>query len=282
MTRGLLAVLLVASVASAEEPPRFNWQPGQAITYSAQQTTTVAETTRDDATGGPVVAVSVTKLAVTRRWDVTAVDPAGVATVRMTVTAMKQEIVRPGPKDKDGKPTVDKLVLDSANEKDRPVMAAFLGKPIVTAKLDGRGQLLDVTAEGGSADRVRAELPFRLVLPEGKPSVGAVWDRAFDIKLNPPHGTGEAYPATQTYTLKGDKDGYLVVGVGTALKTPPKDPGELPPLVPLLWEGDVYFHPATGRYAGARLGVKRVIANHQGEGTKFEYESKYEEGLAGK
>lgn len=282
MARGLLAVLLVASAASAQEPPRFKWQAGQALTYAAQQTTTVAETTRDDSTGGPTVALTVTKLAVTRRWDVAAVDPAGVATVRMTVLGMKQEIVRPGPKDKDGKPTVDRLVLDSATEEGREAMAAFLGKPIVTARVDARGQLLDATAEGGSADRLRAELPFRLVLPEGRPSVGTTWDRAFDIKLNPPHGTGEAYPATQTYTLKGEKDGFLVVGVGTALKPPPKDPGELPPLVPLLWEGDVYFQPATGRYAGARLSVKREVKNHQGEGTKFEYESKYEEGQAEK
>jgi hypothetical protein len=281
MTRGLLAVLLVASGASAQEPPRFNWQPGQPLTYSVRQTTTVTETTRDDASGGPVVAVTVTKLAVTRRWEVDAVEPSGAATLRMTVVAMKQQIARPGARDKSGNPTVIETVLDSATEEGKQAMAAFLGKPIVTVKLDPRGRLLDVTAEGGSADRVRAELPFRLVLPDGRPSVGAVWDRAFDIKLNPPLGTGEAYPATQTYTLKGERDGYLVVGVGTALKAAPKDPGELPPLVPLLWEGDVYFHPATGRYAGARLSVKREVKNHQGEGTKFEYESKYEEGLAG-
>jgi hypothetical protein len=52
--------------------------------------------------------------------------------------------------------------------------------------------------------------------------------------------------------------------------------------LPLLWEGDVYFHKDTGRYSGARLAVKKEVANHQGEGTKFVYESQLTEGLAEK
>jgi hypothetical protein len=161
-------------------------------------------------------------------------------------------------------------------------MAAFLNKPIVTAKVDARGQLLDAKATAGSADRLRAELPFRVVLPEQAPAAGGSWQRAFVIQLDPPAGTGEKYDATQTYTLKGEAQGHAVIGITTALKAAPKDPAEVPPLLPLLWEGEVYFHRATGRYAGAKLSVKQEVANHQGDGTKFVYESQYTEALVEK
>jgi hypothetical protein len=272
----MLALLLLAQVA---DPPRFRWQTGDALTYTAKQTTAVSETTRDDATGAPVAAATTTTLTVTRRWTVTAVDAAGVGTATMTVVGMKQEIVRPGPRDKDGKPTVDRVILDSDAADGREAMAAFLGKPVVTATVDRLGRVVSATVTSGSAERVKAELPFRLVLPEAAPSVGTVWDRPFALKLDPPHGTGESYDFVQTFTLKGQADGHLVIGLTTALRSPPKDPAELPPLVPFLWEGDVFFHPPTGRYAGARLSVKREVPNHQGDGTKFVYESKYEEGV---
>ncbi|HVK18718.1 MAG TPA: hypothetical protein VM533_17430 [Fimbriiglobus sp.] len=284
MFRGwtILALLLTASAASADTTLRFRWKPGQTLTYSVQQTTTVTETTIEDGTNKPVTAATKTMLALTRRWEVKAVDSTGTATLEMAIAAMRQEIVRPGPLDKAGQPTTDRTVLDSATDEGRQQMAAFLNKPVLTAKVDARGQLLEAKAASGTADRLQAELPFRLVLPEQPPVAGATWDRAFAIKLDPPHGTGEKYDATQTYTLKGESQGHTVVGVATALKSPPKDPAEMPGLLPLLWEGDVYFQKGTGRYSGARLTVKKEVANHQGEGTKFVYESQLTEGFSEK
>jgi hypothetical protein len=278
----ILALLLYTAAASADAPLRFQWKPGQTLTYSVQQTTTVTETTIEDGTNRPITAATKTTLALTRRWEVKAVDAAGTATLEMTITAMRQEIARPGPLDKDGKPTVDRTVLDSATDEGRKQTAAFLNRPVLTAKVDARGQLIEARSASGSADRLQAELPFRLVLPEQPAAVGGAWDRAFTIKLDPPHGTGEKYDAAQTYALKGESQGHAVVGVATKLNAPPKDPAEMPGLLPLLWEGDVYFQKATGRYSGARLSVKKEVTNHQGEGTKFVYESQLTEGLAEK
>ncbi len=279
MVRGwvLLAVALCATPAVAQQPLRFKWQQGQALTYGVQQTTTVVETTLEEGTSKPVTGATVTKLALTRRWEVTAVDAAGAATLEMSISAFRQQINRPGAPDKDGKPTIDSTVLDSATPEGQQQTAAFLNKPIVTIKLDPQGRLLDAKTASGSADRLQAELPFRLVFPDQPPAAGASWERAFTIKLDPPHGTGEKHEATQTYTLKGEAQGVATVAVATALKAAPKDPAELPPLVPMLWEGEVYFHRETGRYAGARLAVKREVANHQGEATKFVYETTYTE-----
>jgi hypothetical protein len=49
------------------------------------------------------------------------------------------------------------------------------------------------------------------------------------------------------------------------------------PLVPMLWTGTVYFNTRAGKYHAARLKVKVELPNYQGEGTKFEYESAYNE-----
>jgi hypothetical protein len=285
MSRGWVLLLLAAGPAAAQEPAeplRFRWQPRQVLTYTAEHVTRVAEVTLDDETGKPVTDARVTKLRTTRRWEVKGVDPAGVATLELTVPAVRQEIVRPGPADKDGNPTLDRTVIDSATDEGRQLLGGTLNKPVVTVKVDSQGRLIEATAAAGTADRWQAELPFRLTLPDAAPVVGGTWDRAFPITTPPPLGTGEKYDATQTYTFKGVKDGYAVVGVATALKNPPKDPAELPPLVGLLWEGEVYFQPQTGRYAGCRLTVKREVVNHQGEGTKYVYQGEYTEALAEK
>lgn len=274
MHRGwiILAVALSAGAAPAQTPLRFQWRAGQVLTCTARQTTTVTETTLED--GRPVVGLTVTRLILTRRWEVTGVDPAGVATLELSVTALRQRIARPGPPDKDGKPTVDASDLDSATAEGRRQMAAFLGKPIVTVRVDPQGRVVEATGSPAFADRLRAEPPFRITLPD-RPAAG--WNRAFTIKLDPPLGTGEEYAAVQKYTLRGGGNGRAVIGLSTALTPPPKDPAELPPLVPLLWEGEAYFDPVAGRYLGAKLTAKREVVNHQGEGTRFVYDSEYTE-----
>jgi hypothetical protein len=159
-------------------------------------------------------------------------------------------------------------------------MAEYLNRPVVLVAVDAQGRLVEVKeAKGGSAARLHAELPFRVLLPDAAPAAGRTWDRAFTLKLDPPLGAGEAHEFTQTYTAKGTRDGLLVVGVGTALKAPPKTAGEQVPLVPMLWTGEVYFNPTAGTYHAARLEAKSELANHLGEGTKFVYQSVYTEDL---
>ena len=277
-----LSVLLALSTASvAEEPVRFRFAAGQALTYSVEQTTTISEATVED--GVTAVAGTVTKLNLTRRWAVTAVTPAGEATLEMTLLGLKQVISRPGPKGKDGKRTSDQVVTDSATPEGRAQLAALLGKPILTVRLDALCRLLDAKGDNpATAARLSVELPFRVTLPETFPAVNGTWGREVVMKLDPPQGTGEKYEATQTATYKGDNMGFAVLGFATTLKAPPKDPAESVGLVPLLWEGEVYFHRPTGRYAGARLAIKREVVGHAGPGTKVTYETAYTDALAEK
>ena len=267
-----MRLLVVAVGVLAAAPPgqaQFRFTPGEPIAVAVEQKTAVVETTVE--AGRPAVGMTVTKLNLTKRFEVKAVDAAGAATLELVIAALRQEIRRPGPAGADGKPTIDTVVIDSADPA-TAAQAAFVGRPVLTLVVTAAGEVTGVTPAAAGADpgRVRAELPFRVSFPAAP---AAVWSRPFTVQLDPPLGTGEVYKLTQTYTAKPDAAGKRVVGVATALDAEPKDAAELPPLVPLLWAGEAYFDAGTGRYAGARLGVKREVAGHAGAGSKWSYES---------
>jgi hypothetical protein len=278
--RTVLVAIALAPLTILAQPPappanpapvRFKWQANQTLTYKVQHQTAVRETLLDEKTEKPVTSEARTNLTLVKKWTVKGVDANGVGTLEMTITEMKNEFRRA-----DG----STLVRDSANPEDAKEMAGFLNVAVVTVKVDSQGKLLEVKeAKAGSAARLHAELPFRLTLPDAGPTVGQKWDRTFALKLDPPQGTGESYDFVQQYTGSAIKDGLLVVDVATTIKAPPKTLSERMPLVPMLWEGQVYFNVAAGKYHAARLKVKAVLPNHQGEGTKFEYESVYNEDL---
>ena len=141
-----------------------------------------------------------------------------------------------------------------------------------------QGRIVEVKeAKAGSAARLHAELPFRMTLPDAAPVIGKPWDRGFTMKLDPPLGTGESFEFLQKFTPAAIADGLLSASVETTLRSPPKALGERVPLVPMLWTGNVYFNTRAGKYQAARLKVKAELLNYQGEGTKFEYESVYNE-----
>lgn len=262
-----------AQPPAANAPAKFKWQANQVLTYKVNQQTTVRETILDEKTEKPVTTTALTNLTLVKKWTVKAVDANGVGTLEMTIAEMRSEFRKP-----DG----SAIVRDSANPEHAKEMGAYLNVPIVTVKVDTLGKLLDVKeAKVGSAARLHAELPFRVVLPDGGLIAGQKWDRTFTMKLDPPLGTGESYEFTQRYR-SGTKDGLIAIGIETELKAPPKALSERIPLVPMLWTGEVYFNPATEKYHAARLKVKAELPNHQGEGTKFEYESVYTEDAAEK
>ena len=272
----LALALTFAGTAAAEDAPklRFVWAKDSAKIYGVVQTTTVHETVLDEQSKKPLDIKTVTKLIISKKWLVKSVDPDGTGTLEMSTTALKQEITQTVG---DAKPVV--RLLDSTNPDDLKGMT-FLNKPILTLKVDPQGRISDVKSDNASAaDRLQTDLPFKLHLPDAAPPANSTWDRAFKLKLPPPLGTGETYDATQKYTFVGMNEEFAVIGTVTALKVPPTDAAVLPAILPMLWEGDVFFDAKTGGYHGAKLSVKKEVANHQGEGTKFRYTSEYTEAL---
>lgn len=260
MLSALVGAIVGIGAARAEEPPRFRWQPGQALRFEVKQTTTITETP----VGKPPIRTEV-KLALARTWTVTAVDAAGTASLELTITAVRQDITRPGP---DGKP--ETLTKDSAVPADAAEMADYLNKPIVKLKLDPRGRLAEPTTGPGAA-LLAAELPFRVLLPETAAEVG--WERVFPFEVGPPAGTGEKYELKQAFARKAAG----VIGLTTEVRNPPASAADLQPLLPLLWAGEVYIDAAAGTYRGAKLRIEKELLNHAGQGSAFRFESEYAE-----
>jgi len=272
---GVLSVVALAPLhlsAADPDPLRFAFTAGQTLSYRVLQTTTVTETTLDEQTKKPVLTTTVTKLSSGKSWTVKDAPATGGATLELTITSMKQEVTQTVG---DKKPVVQ--TLDSAVPDDAKAMT-YLNKPVATVTLDASGAV--TAAKSGNphaADRLKAELPFRVTLPATPPAVNGTWERAFELKLPPPLGTGEKFDATQKFTYRGAKDGFAVIGLTTTLKEPPTDVSLMPGVVPMLWEGDVFVNTKTGRYHGAKLKVNKEVPNHQGDGTKLVYQSEYTE-----
>jgi len=272
----LLALFLVVSGASAQTPPRFKFVAGQRLAYVVEQQTTVVETTIED--NQPTTSMTVNKLDLRKLWTVKTVSPENIAALELTITSMKNSIARNGPKDKDGKPTIDRTVIDSGTEEGKAATAAFLNKVILIIGMDELGRITEAKgANPTAAERLNHELPFRIVFPRNKPLPGQTWERTFEMKS--PAGTGEKYDFIQTFSSKPAANGLTVFGMETTLNAEPKDPAELPPLIPVLWSGEVFWNAADSSYAGAKLAIVREIDKHQGEGSKFRFESRYTETL---
>lgn len=264
---------VITAVSARAEPAAFKFTKGEVLTYNVVQTTKATETIIDEKTSKPVVQEHITKHTAVRRWKVADVDAKGVATLEMTIASMRWEQKLPSGE-------VD--VFDSAKPDDlnKSEMAKLIGPVLAVVRIDPTGKVVEVKeTKSGSKDRFIIDLPFKIILPPSGPKEGQSWDRTFTIKLDPPHGTGETYDATQKYTAKAPLNGFTVVAMTTTLKEPPAQAGDLIPLLPMMMEGDVYVHEGTGRYYAARLKLKKEIANHQGEGTKYVFESVYGEDL---
>ena len=245
-----------------------------APTYRVLQTTTVQDTTLDEQTKKAVDTTTITKLTLDKKWIVKSVDADGSATLELITSAFKQEISQTVG---DAKPVV--RVLDSTIADDAKAMV-FLNKPILTFKIDSLGKISDVKSDNPTAaDGLLANLPFKVTLPEAALTANSSWERAFDVKLPPPLGTGEKFAAVQKQTFRGMNKDFAIIGVTMALKVVIDDAALMPAIIPVLWEGDVFFNAKTGQYHGAKLTIKKEVANHQGEGTKFRYTSEYTEAL---
>src|SRR5207244_3271616 len=192
-----------------------------------------------------------------KRWQVMAVDAAGVASLQMTLASLRMETKTPNG---------ETLLFDSAKPAEstealRDDMTKYIGPPLTVVRLDARGQLVEVKeSKFGPESRLESDLPFKLVLPADGLSVGKTWDRNYAIKLEPPHGTGESFEATQSYTLKGSAAGVATIGLTTSVKNLPEATADQLPLLPLLPDGEVQFDFANGRLKGVKYQIRKELS----------------------
>jgi hypothetical protein len=270
----LLAALLLAPAALAQtNTAKFTWRPGQVLDYRVEHVTTVT-----DVAGGSKVEMTA-KLNLGKRWQVLAVDPQGVATVQVALTALRSEHTRP---------SGEVLLFDSANpDKSTPELreqlARYVGPALAVLRLDAQGKVVEVKeSKFYPASRYESEPPFQFVLPDKAPAVGLTWERNYAITLEPPHGTGEKFDAKQKYECRGVDGGKLRIALTTTVL---KLPASLLDRVPLLNqqpEGEVVFDLAAGRLQSARLRIDRTLEGHQGAGSSYRLQSTYSEEFVSK
>jgi hypothetical protein len=264
-----VVLCLAAPVLAQDSSWRFHWRTGQVLPYRVEHVTTSSEVVN----GNKVVTSS--KLTVLKHWQVLDVDAQGVATLQLSLAAMRNEQVRP---------SGETLVFDSANpEKSTPELrtqlAKYVGTPLAVLRVDGFGRVLEV--KQGPASRYESEPPFIITLPATLPAVGQSWERAYKLTLDPPLGTGEKYDAVQKFVLSKSDAGQAVMQLTTELRTLPENATDRLPLLQKLPAGEVTFDARTGRLQRARLRIDQQLQGHNGAGSSYRFQSTYTEEYAG-
>jgi hypothetical protein len=269
--RALTVVFAVTLPAVAfAQAPQFRWTAGQVLTYRVAQATSATEQTAEQ------TQTTATRLELVKHWKVVAVDSAGVATLSMSLSRLRMETKTPGG---------ETLLFDSADPaKSSPTlrdeMAKFVNVPLTVVRLDPRGRLVEVKeSKFGPASRLESDLPFKVVLPEVALTAAQAWERKFQIKLEPPQGTGETYDAVQKLSVKTATGSGVVIAITTSVANPPDAPADQIPLVPLQPVGEAVFDPAKGLFRGVKLQIQKELPGYQGDGSKYTFTSTYVEEL---
>lgn len=266
---GIFIVIALADRVSAQTPPwQFRWQKGQVLHYRVEHATQVVEVASAAKTE------TSSKLAVIKRWEVTDVDPKGHATLRLSLTSMRHEQTRPNG---------EVLVFDSLNlDKSTPElrdMTKHIGQTVALIVVDHQGRVVEV--KQGAASQYDSDPPFVVVFPNAAPEANQAWDRVYQITLDPPHGTGEKYAASQRVHCTKIADGKATLSLTSQIKTMPDGAFDRIPLLQKQPQGEITFDIQAGRLHFARLVIDKTLEGHQGEGSSYRFLSTYSEQFLG-
>jgi hypothetical protein len=266
----ILVGLVLVQTASAQTSAHFSWKQGQSLTYRVEQTTLAS----DQADGKTTEAGS--KMTTIKRWQVLAVDSAGVGTLQLSVASLHFELKTP---------KGDTLMFDSKEpEKSDPQlreqMAKYVGPPLAVLRVDGLGRVVEVKeSKQAPASRFESELPFVIALPSTGLQSGSAWERPYQITLEPPQGTGEKFQAVQKYSCQKIDGAAVTISLSTAIKNLPANQVDQMPLMEMQPEGEVVFDAVGGRLYSARLHIDKELKGLQGEGSNYHFQSTYSEQL---
>ena len=260
----------MTSGASAQgEPWRFHWRTGQTLNYSVEHATAIEEVVESQTT------TTRSKVQNTKHWLVLDVDSQGIASLQLTLKALRMEMTTPSGETM----TFDSASPEQGNAALRTQMEKYLGQPLAVIRVDPRGQVIEVKeCKFGSASRFESEPPFAVVLPE---SAGAKWERSYKLTLEPPQGTGEKYDAVQNYASRTEEAGTATIAISTVLKSQPEALADQTALFQTQPEGEVVFDPQAGLMRSANLHIDKEVKGQQGEGSSYHFRSIYKEQYLG-
>jgi hypothetical protein len=258
-------VAILPAFAQSDALLQFRWHKGQALTYRVEHQTIVTETVSGSRTDAS------SRLNLVKRWLVTDVDAANVATLQLSLVSLRHEQKRTNG---------ETLLFDSANlaastPELREQMGQHIGKTVASLRVASTGRVVEVMQ--GVASRYETELPFIVVLPAVAPRQGLAWQRSFQVTLDPPLGTGEKHPVTQTYQITNLVDGKATIALTTRFSSLPQNVADQVPLLQKQPEGQAIFDARSGLLVNARLSIDKTLEKHQGEGSSYRWQSHYVE-----
>jgi hypothetical protein len=268
--RWLLTLCLVLSSTApilAQTSWQFRWQQGETLTYKVNHLTHVTEVVENKK------AESQSKLNLVKRWQVSDVDGKGIATLELSLTAMRNEQKRTN----GDSMLFDSQNLDKSTPELREQMSKFIGKTLAILRVDRYGRIIEV--KQGSAARYEAETPFVIVFPDAQAAAGQIWRRPYTLVMEPPHGTGEKYQAEQRYECKKIEADKAFLAVSTQFKTMPDNTMDRLPLLQKEVQGDLVFDLKAGKLTSVQFATDKTIENHQGKGSSYRFQSQYTEVL---
>jgi hypothetical protein len=261
-------LILAATLGAQNTPPRFQWRTGQTLDYKVEQSTSVTDT-MEDKTGE-----TGSKLNTLKHWQVQDVDAQGVATVQLSLLSLRVETKSPNG---------DLLVFDSSQpEKSTPEMkkqmSQYVGVPLALLRVNPLGRVLEVKqCNFGPASRYECEPPFGIVFAADM--TNGSWQRAYQVTLEPPQGTGEKYGATQKYGVKSQEGSKLIVGFSTEIALPAAVADQIP-LLQWLPQGEIVFDTKSGTTRSVRFTIDKELKGHQGPGSTYRFQTVYQEEMA--
>ncbi|HZU38561.1 MAG TPA: hypothetical protein VFA18_21730 [Gemmataceae bacterium] len=261
--------LVLASGAMGQDAAwRFQWQAGQTLKYQVEQNFSVTETADGKTTELKV------KLSNTKNWKIIGVDQAGVATMELTMSSLHMEQTTPAGETL----TFDSSSPDKSTPQLRDQVAKYIGQRLALLRVDGTGKVIEVKESNyGPASRYESMPPFVIVLPGRSLAQGETWSRDYNVTLDPPAGTGEAYPATQSYKCRIVQGPQSIIDFATTIKNPPASVADQVPLLEKQTVGAVLFNTPAGRMEQAKIVVNKELKGHRGEGSSYRFQSTYTE-----
>ncbi len=264
----VFAVALLAARAPAQEAVRYRWQAGQVLVYKAEQATLSTETVADSK-----VELR-TSMKLTKRWQVMSVAPTGVATVQLSLLALRYETKSTNS---------DLLVFDSAEpDKSTPELtkqlSKFINAPLATLLIDSQGKVIEVKeSKFGPASRYENEPPFVGVLPTVALTKGTKWERGYQITPESAGAAADKVAAAQTYVCKELTGSLATIVLTTEVKAPPKDAASLVPLLGVQPEGEFVFDLKAGRLQSASLKIDKQVKGYPTPEGVYRFQSTYSE-----
>lgn len=277
--RILLCVLALSGVARAGETAlRWRFQPGEVENYRMTQTAKLELHLPGDNN-----VVTEVERVFDFRWSVQSVDPNGMGTIAVEVTAVKLHVSGPGGQETD---------YDSASEDPSHGFAATLGplfktmlKSELVARMSSRGEVLELEvpedlqamlhskpagkALGQLGSAADLESLMRLGMPElpdGDIAVGDQWeeDRSVECGSLGPLVAQTVYLWEQTHDAEGDQLAVIVPSKEFRFAEAREDAAEVTSNEQLS-AGEIEFNLTAGRLESAEWHDGLTLTIHGGD-----------------